>query len=114
MDKNVKLLDLAEMTEDEIEEYFQEVDNGVISLCAQWELDEKTQKRIDKISGQLSEVAGTFGILEDANDLLVVGFDFIVTHMEEVGREAQKQALNHLASKLNFAFHIEDLEKYDA
>jgi len=109
--KGEALIDLVDMTDEEVERYLQKVDDDLLALCSQWVLDEKTQGRIADISGKLSDVAGTFDILEDADDLLLVGFNFVVTHMEEVGREAQKSALNHLASKMNFVFHFEDLEE---
>ena len=101
------------ITARELQEQMEADPDDLTLRCWNWYYSEKETKRISDIAGKLAEVSDMFKLWEDADDLLLVGFAFVETHLEECSREMQKEILNCLAAKLNFVFHIEDLEEYN-
>lgn len=101
------------ITAKELQEQMEADPDNLTLRCWNWCSSEKEKERISNIARKLAEVSDMFKLWEDVDDLLLVAFTFVETHLEERPREMQKEILNCLADKLNFVFHIEDLEEYN-
>lgn len=97
----------------ELQEQMEADPKNLALFCWNWCHSEEKRKHISDLAGKLAEVSDTFKLLGDADDLLLVGFEFVKIHLEECPRETQKEVLNCLANELNFVFHIKDLEEYN-
>ena len=97
----------------ELQEQMKADPDDLAVFCWNWYYSEKERKRISDVVSKLAEASDIFKLWSNADDFLLVGFEFIKTHLEERPREMQKEILNCLASELNFVFHIEDLEEYN-
>lgn len=95
----------------ELQQQMEADPDNLAMFCWDWYYSVTERNRISNMASKLAEVSDTFKLCSNVDDFLLVGFEFIKTHLEECPRETQKEILNCLATELNFVSHIEDLEE---